>query len=246
MNKNKEADQNNNSVKQKKELNIINPGMLKFYGLAAVLVFTIVISILQKQFNIPNSIAKIILLIFIILTAIFYVYMKNKWMRAYMMAIDSLQPILTYQKNPPLYRQELMSLLQFQKAVPFQMMLQMGLYASYCMEENWEQAKNELLDAPFKKSFGLQKVAYWVDRAYVDFRLNNDEEAFDIIKGHRDEFIRCQDLDRIGGLIRALFIIETIKQGDKDKGRTMFNEMKDSFHQKALEEEFAYINTLLS
>ncbi len=236
----------NNTVKEKKGLPIINQSMLKFYFLAAILVFTIGLSILQKQLGISNLVAKIVLVVFILIMAALYYYMKNRWMRAYMMVIDSLQPILTHKKDPVLYRKELMSLLQFQKAVPFRMMLQMGLYASYCIEENWEQAKNELLDAPYKKSFGLQNVAYWTDRAYVDFRLNNDEEAFEIIEKNRREFVRCQNFDRIGALIRTLFIIETIKKGDKDQGKKMFNDIRKTYNQKALEEEFLYIEKLLS
>ncbi len=243
--KNKMDSKNTDKLGKKTKLPVINQGMLRLYILASILVFAILLSILQGVLHIPVVIARTVLAIYVVVMIGVYVFMKNRWMRAYMEAIDSLQPLLTHYHDPAYYRKELMALLQFQKATPFRMMLHMGLYASYCVEENWEQAKNELLDAPYKKAFGLQKVAYWTDRAYVDFRLNNDEEAFEIIDKNREDFIKCQNMDRIGALIVIIFIIERIKKGDKQEGKKMFEQLKQQYSQKAIEDKYAYIKSLL-
>ncbi len=224
---------------------ILDKRKIRIYFLVGIGASSLILGFAQGALKLPKTTARIIFFVYVLTMLGVYYYVNMKWFRAFMHEIDLLQPILTVYKKPSKYRQELTFLMGEPKSAQLKTVYNMGICASYCVEENWEMAKESLLAVPYKKIFGLQKIAYNADLAYVHFRMNEDEEAFSIIDNNRAEFIKCSGMDRIGALIMCVFIIELIKKNDKEKAREMFVQTKERWQQKALEDEYAYIENLL-
>ncbi len=214
---------------------------IRIYFFICVFVVSLATSILSVVFELSKNMQILIVIAEIVAVFAFYYYINLKWYRNILKQLDDLLPLLTTDVDTQQYRERITELLADKKSAQLQTAFCMGMCASYCVDKNWDKAKQSLLSAKSNKIFGIQKIAYWADMAYVGFYLSEDEEALKIVDQYRAKFMKFKDADRIGALISIVFIFELIAKKDIKNAKLLLTETESKWNEKSLEQDYSYI-----
>ncbi|MEG0913574.1 MAG: hypothetical protein RSG53_08195 [Oscillospiraceae bacterium] len=184
------------------------------------------------------------LLLLVIVTAPLIV--NHLWYLRFMRSVEALRPILTEQHNPDRYIEENKKLLQGRKSLLIRATLRINLCAGYCEKGDYKEAKCQLQAVQGEKTFGIIRMIYLADYAYVCFYLGENLEALAAMERNRQGLNDFQDSEQYGGLISILRIFARLAVNERDKAKALYDTSRALWHNDRTSGDFDYLQGLLS
>ncbi|MFA9464678.1 MAG: hypothetical protein ACERKN_10360 [Velocimicrobium sp.] len=132
------------------------------------------------------------------------------WQKNLMKKVKCLEKILKDEQNPDKFIEENEKLLQTLKSSYNRAMIKINLSVGYCEKGEYETAKDILLSIPSKSLKGIHGVIYFVNLAYVYFRIEENQKALNILELHNKDFLCFKTNSSLGGSIAILRIFQYI------------------------------------
>lgn len=173
-------------------------------------------------------------------------YLINRlWYLEFRRTVRALLPILTEEKDPDRYIAENEKLLAGKKSEQIKGILRMNLCAAYCEKGDYSKAKEQLSALHPQKLYGVERVAYLADLAYVCFYLDETEEALDVMQKNKKGLTDFAQSPHLGGLIAVLRIFELLAHGNAEEVKDALEKAKKRWPDSRHENDFLVLEQKL-
>ncbi len=166
------------------------------------------------------------------------------WYRAFNQRLKALQPILSEERDPDRYIQEISALLEGKRSPQLRGVLLINLCAAYCDKKEYDTAKALLMQINPKKLAPINRLVYWADLAYVHFHLQEDAQACDIITQQQKALLKFQDNPHFGGLVAILLIFKKMAEGDKVEAKALLDQARVQWQTARNTHDFEHLEQL--
>lgn len=216
--------------------NIILGSLL--YG-GTFLAFKIKFGLSEKMVTKYYIIASVILVAVVMVVNI-------RWQMRFVKKLKGIEKILIEEQNPDKFIEENEKLLQSIKSDYNKAIININLSAGYCDKGDYEKAKEILLSTPVKKLTGLNEIIYYMNLAYVYFRLEEGDIALETLEKHNKDFLRLKDHTPLGGSIASLRIFEYIAHDEIPKAKDLLISSKEKWDDKRFQSDWEFLETKLN
>lgn len=168
------------------------------------------------------------------------------WQVNLMKKLKSFEKYLKEEGNPDKFIEENEKLLQTMKSDYNRTIIKINLSAGYCDKEEYETAKNILLSEPIKQVKGINKVIYYINLAYIYFRLEENQKALSILEQQKKEFSDFEKNLSLGGHITVLKIFQNIAENQLEEAQNLLTIAKDKWDDKRLLKDWEYLQTTIN
>ena len=204
---------------------------------AATLLF-LLLGISRPLLQLSESMTWTLFWVLCALTLIAWYLINQLWYLEFRKTVGALLPILTEEKDPDRYIAENEKLLVGKKAEQIKGILRMNICAAYCEKGDYSKAEEHLLALRPQKLYGIQRVAYLADLAYVYFYLDQKAEALDVMAQNKKGLSDFAQSPHLGGLIAVLQIFELLARGNVDEAKEALEKARERWPDSRCESDF--------
>ncbi len=154
------------------------------------------------------------------------------WLRELCGQVSALYPILEEEKDPNRYIQCLDELLADKHSIFLRGIRSINLCAAFCQKEEWEAAKQALLEVSWRRLRGLQRALYLANLAYVCFYLKEYKEVLEALH-HNQPGLRKYRA-QVGALADVLAIFEAAAKGEKKTAVRLLAEARQDYQEEEI------------
>ncbi|BCJ94236.1 hypothetical protein acsn021_18050 [Anaerocolumna cellulosilytica] len=163
-----------------------------------------------------------------------------------MKKLKRFETILRDEENPDKFIEENESLLRRLKSEYNRALININLSAGYCDKGDFETAKNILLSIPLKHIKGINKVVYYMNLAYIYFRLEESQKALDILEQQKKAFSNLEKHPSLGGNIMSLRILKYIAQDQLADAQNLLITAKNQWTDKRLLKDWELLQSTIN
>jgi hypothetical protein len=145
------------------------------------------------------------------------------WQMKLMKRLKSLERILKDERNPDQFIEENKKILDGLKSEYNRNLIKINLSAGYCDKGDYDTAKNMLLSIKTKYLKGINEIVYYINLAYIYFRLEENQKALIILEQQNKNLVCFENNPHLGGLIAVLRINQYIIQGQLDEAHNLLD-----------------------
>jgi predicted negative regulator of RcsB-dependent stress response len=124
--------------------------------------------------------------------------------------------------------------------------LLLNLGAAYCEKQDYDKAKEILLQVNPRRLTGMNRSIYWADFAYVCFYLNENEQANAILTQQKAAFSKLGEDPQVGALIQILLIFQMLSQGNQSGAQILLEQVRPQWENEHTAPDFTYLENQIN
>jgi len=168
------------------------------------------------------------------------------WQMKLMKKIKSLAKLLKEEESTDKFIEENEKLLHKLKSNYNRNIININLSAGYCAKGDYETAKSILMSISLKHLKGVNKVVYYVNLAYIHFRLEENQKALSILELQKKDFACFEKSSSLGGSIAILRIFQYIVQNQLEEANNSLNMARKKWTDKRLLEDWEFLQSKIN
>lgn len=192
----------------------------------------ILLIIIQKSLNLPNDLFMKSYIIIAPIIIILALVINITWQIRFQKKIKNLLIILEEENDPDRFIYENNVLLKRVKHPYNIAIISINISAGYSAKKDYIKAKEVLLGIPFKGLKGANKVVYYINLAYYDFKLGEYEEAINVMDEHKNEFKLFEKNPILGKHIKLNTVFYLQAKSENEKAEILLEELKKEITDK--------------
>lgn len=216
-------------------------GKIRIYFWIAVIVVSALFGISMAAFDPDTSVKKVLIASFLGAVALTSIAIDLIWYREFNKKLRSLQSVLLQEHDADRYIREINALLIGKQSPQISNVLLLNLSAAYCEKQEYDKAKEILLQVNARKLTGSNRSIYWADFAYVCFYLNENEQANAILAQQKAAFSKLSDNPDLGALIQVLLIFQMLSQGNRSGAKLLLEQARPQWENEHTAPNFTYL-----
>ncbi|MBN7771787.1 hypothetical protein [Clostridium aminobutyricum] len=205
----------------------------------------ILCAIFKNHFNISNDAFWKYYYIFGIAAILLAVLINGAYQFRFAKKLNALTEILLTDRDEERFIAENEELLRNTKERHHRALIYLNLCAGYSDKEAFETAKEMLLKVPEQDFRGINKLVYYINLAYIDFRLLEVQEALAVLRRFDKQFTNLQNHKQLGGHLAILKIFDLIYTEQTEEAQPLLLSSKEKWTDKRLEKAWVYQQRLI-
>lgn len=182
-------------------------------------------------------------LAWLVVALIVCMMVNYRWNREMARKIDELTPILEEECDPDCYIAKLNALTEGENSAALQQIKWINLSAAYCDKEEYQTAKDLILQVQLNKIGKMAHPVYWADLALIHFRLGETKEALDILEEQKETFAGLREDTHLGGTLALLAVFQQLALDHPREARSLLDELRPRWEKKRNKQEFDYLES---
>lgn len=223
-----------------------NRGKIRTYFWIAVIVISALFGIGIAAFDPDPSVKKVLIASFLGAVALISIAIDLLWYREFNKKLRSLQCVLLQEHDADRYICEINALMAGKKSPQIRNVLLLNLGAAYCEKQDYDKAKEILLQVNPRRLTGMNRSIYWADFAYVCFYLNENEQANAILAQQKAAFSKLGEDPQVGALIQILLIFQMLSQGNRSGAQMLLEQARPQWENEHTAPDFTYLENQIN
>lgn len=120
-----------------------------------------------------------------------------------------------------------------------------NLASAYCLERNYEHARDLYLKVNVKKLDPANKITYFADLAFVYFNLGANEKAIEIIEKNHLFEIELPKSDQLESLIEILKVYVEIEKDDFENAKLLYDVSRAKYENNYNSHDFNVLHEMI-